>query len=121
MERTTHDSLTQWGLWSKDLESDKLGYPKMTAFRRLAGATLDWDYDVKDVPIYRDMSDEEAGALDKIITRLDLDLRTAIYLRYVENYRIGKIEKAMKLKRNGASKLIDTAIRIIEYKLNEKK
>lgn len=113
--KNIHDHLVQWGMWSKEDECERLGYPSMTTFRRLAGATLDWDYDIKDVPIYRTISDEQAGHLDKEISRLDLDLKTVLFLYYVERMKVGKIEKAMKIARNQARTKIETAIRVLAH------
>ena len=68
----------------------------MTPFRRLAGATLDWDYDVKEVPVYLTMQDDTALRIDKCIGKLDLDLRTAVYLFYQKSYNIPMITSKSK-------------------------
>ena len=105
-----HNYLVQWGLWHRQQDDLNLGYPKMTSFRKLMGATLDWDYDVKDVPVYLTITDDAALVMDKIITSMDLDLRTVLYLFYIKQMKVGKIEKAMKLKKHKASQLLNTAV-----------
>ena len=105
-----HNYLVQWGLWHRQQDDLNLGYPKMTSFRKLMGATLEWDYDVKDVPVYLTITDDAALVMDKIITSMDLDLRTVLYLFYIKQMKVGEIEKAMGIKKNNGSQLLKTAI-----------
>lgn len=109
--------LRHWAAWNKRDTPGCKGYPNMTGFRRLAGATLDWEHDIKDIPFYSNMGDDAALIIDKAVTGLDLDLRTALYLYYIKEYRLNKIEKAMKLKRNQAAEKLHTARRILAHLL----
>ncbi|TQV89537.1 hypothetical protein [Aliikangiella coralliicola] len=110
-----HQELIQWGLWARTENNPGIGYPKMTSYRRLAGAPLDWEYNPNEIKQPITITDDRATQIDKVISSLDLDLKTAVYLHYHEDYNVSKIGEAMRISRHQASALITTGKRVISH------
>ncbi len=113
--------LSQWGEWARRY-CDGLGFPSMTGFRREAGAPLDWEYDITHVPIYFDISEEYALALDKIIGDLinrngGLECRTAIEGFYRYRMTKKKLSEAMKISVRHLDRILENAKLFISLKV----
>jgi len=113
--------LEQWGEWSRRY-SDGMGFPTMTGFRRLAGAPLDWDYDISFVPIIFNISEDYALKLDRIIADMKnkqggLECKTALEGIYVMHMPKAKLCKAMRVNTVKLNQILDNAKLYVSLKI----